>query len=80
MTATTTFTRIIGSAAAVALALTAAPSLAQDAAEQPAKTTTTKGKKYCVRTETTGSRTTKMECKTRKAWIRENGFDPLSVR
>jgi hypothetical protein len=74
--------RAIAFAAAAAFAAgSLAPAIAaasQNApAEQPAKAEPKKIKKYCVRTETTGSRTSKLECKTRADWVRENGFDPL---
>ena len=73
--------RAIAFAAAAAFtAGSLAPAIAasQEApAEQPVKADPKKVKKYCIRTETTGSRTSKLECKTRADWVRENGFDPL---
>lgn len=33
--------------------------------------------RYCIVDTITGSRIAKRECKTREAWMRENGFDPL---
>lgn len=34
--------------------------------------------KYCIVDTVTGSRIAKKVCKTRDAWMREDGFDPLS--
>ncbi|HEX7850902.1 MAG TPA: hypothetical protein VF485_14325 [Sphingomonas sp.] len=34
--------------------------------------------KYCVVDTLTGSRIQKKICKTRAAWMREDGFDPLN--
>ncbi|HWU74395.1 MAG TPA: hypothetical protein VN137_12990 [Sphingomonas sp.] len=33
--------------------------------------------KYCIVDTVTGSRIAKKVCKTRDAWMREDGFDPL---
>lgn len=33
--------------------------------------------KYCIVDTVTGSRIAKRVCKTRDAWMREDGFDPL---
>jgi len=33
--------------------------------------------KYCILDTVTGSRIAKKVCKTRDAWMREDGFDPL---
>jgi hypothetical protein len=37
----------------------------------------TSQKKYCIVDTVTGSRITQKICKTREAWIRDEGFDPL---
>jgi len=34
--------------------------------------------RYCIVDTITGSRIAKRECKTRDAWMREDGFDPLN--
>jgi hypothetical protein len=34
--------------------------------------------KYCIVDTVTGSRITKKVCKTRDAWMHEDGFDPLN--
>jgi len=34
--------------------------------------------KYCIVDTVTGSRIPKKVCKTRDAWMREDGFDPLN--
>ncbi|WP_066585851.1 hypothetical protein [Sphingomonas pruni] len=34
--------------------------------------------KYCIVDTVTGSRIAKKVCKTRDAWMREDGFDPLN--
>jgi hypothetical protein len=34
--------------------------------------------KYCIVDTITGSRITKKVCKTRDAWMHEDGFDPLN--
>jgi len=34
--------------------------------------------KYCVVDTVTGSRIPQKVCKTREAWMREDGFDPLN--
>jgi hypothetical protein len=34
--------------------------------------------KYCIVDTVTGSRITKKVCKTREAWMNEDGFDPLN--
>ena len=35
-------------------------------------------KKYCIVDTITGSRLAQKVCKTRDAWMREDGFDPLN--
>ena len=35
-------------------------------------------KKYCIVDTATGSRIPQKICKTREAWMREDGFDPLN--
>jgi hypothetical protein len=36
-------------------------------------------RRFCVRTDTTGTRISKMVCKTRREWSRF-GFDPLNAK
>ena len=43
----------------------------------PAAEPTTQ-KKYCIVDTITGSRIAQKICKTREAWMREDGFDPLN--
>ena len=57
-------TRATGDAAPAARATPAAESTAQP--------------KYCVVDAVTGSRIPQKICKTREAWMREDGFDPLN--
>jgi hypothetical protein len=59
----------------------AGPSPAGDAA--PAANATSAAErspqtKYCILDTITGSRIAKKVCKTRDAWMREDGFDPLN--
>lgn len=37
-----------------------------------------KDMRYCVMAEFTGSRIRSKLCKTREAWIKEDGFDPVT--
>ena len=68
-------TTIAGSAQA------AGPRSAGDAAPAPNATLTAAPSpqtKYCIVDTVTGSRIAKKVCKTRDAWMREDGFDPLN--
>jgi hypothetical protein len=68
-------TMIAGSAQA------AEPRTAGDAAPAARATPTaesTAQPKYCVVDTITGSRIERKICKTREAWMREDGFDPLN--
>lgn len=44
----------------------------------PAAEPTTRQKTYCIVDTITGSRISRKICKTREAWMREDGFDPLN--
>lgn len=44
----------------------------------PAAEPTPTQKKYCIVDAVTGSRIPQKVCKTREAWMREDGFDPLN--
>jgi hypothetical protein len=43
----------------------------------PAAESAQQEKKYCIVDNITGSRIAQKICKTREAWIRDEGFDPL---
>jgi len=44
----------------------------------PVADPTPQQKKYCIVDTATGSRIPQKICKTREAWMREDGFDPLN--
>ncbi|WP_066816500.1 hypothetical protein [Sphingomonas mali] len=80
-------TMMTGFATAAALTMTAGsaqaaePRMAGDAAPAARATPTaesTPQPKYCVVDTVTGSRIPQKVCKTREAWMREDGFDPLN--
>jgi hypothetical protein len=80
-------TNILSAAAALLAGVTLAAgavSPAVAAANDPAKTKQEQqaqkadSRKYCIYTETTGSRIPKQQCKTRADWL-ANGVDPLEV-
>jgi hypothetical protein len=68
-------TMIVGSAQAAEPRATAdaAPAARATPAAEP-----TPQPKYCVVDTVTGSRIPQKVCKTREAWMREDGFDPLN--
>ncbi|WP_343520115.1 hypothetical protein [Sphingomonas sp.] len=75
-----------GFAAAVLAAGLATAANAETKPGTPAPTATAsaeakpvKDKRYCVETETTGSRIVRTECRTRSEWL-ELGFDPLDPK
>ena len=53
------------------------PSDAKPVARQTPATEASPQTRYCIVDTITGSRIAKRECKTRDAWMREGGFDPL---
>ena len=80
-------TMMTGFAAVVALTMAAGSAQATDSRpasdEAPAARETpaaepTPQKKYCIVDTVTGSRIAQKVCKTREAWIRDEGFDPLN--
>ncbi len=42
--------------------------------------TVVKDRRYCVESTTTGSRIRRKLCKTRSAWLQDDGFDPLDPK
>jgi len=80
-------TMMTGFATAAALTMIAGsaqasePRAAADAVPAPRATPTaesTSQPKYCMVDTVTGSRIPQKVCKTREAWMREDGFDPLN--
>lgn len=80
---TKTFSGVIAIVALTTIAASAqaaGPKPAGDAASVTKATPTAAPSpqtKYCIVDTVTGSRIAKRVCKTRDAWMREDGFDPL---